>query len=235
MRRLLDDPSAPSDDPGQDPTGDADVDPTTGPGVGPYEGPWPDDPRLDPELLEAGDRRNVLDRYRYWRLDAIVAELDTRRAPLHVAIQNWEHDFNIGSIVRTANAFNVAAVHIVGRRRWNRRGAMVTDRYLHVEHHADVAGLVEVTRAAGLTLVGVDNLPGSVPLEPTELPRGCCLVFGSEGPGLTPEMVAACDRLVAISQHGSTRSLNAGAAAAIAMYHWSRRWAPTDPAPTDPV
>ena len=202
------------------------ADPTVGPGVGPYAGSWPDDPRLDPELLQAGDHRNVLDRYRYWRLDAIVADLDTHRQPLHVAIQNWEHDFNIGSIVRTANAFNVAAVHILGRRRWNRRGAMVTDRYLHVEHHPDVDALVSATRESGLTLVGVDNLPGSEPLEPTELPRECCLVFGSEGPGLTEEMLAACDRRVAITQHGSTRSLNAGAAAAIAMYHWSRRWAP---------
>ncbi|MGI3784941.1 MAG: TrmH family RNA methyltransferase [Janthinobacterium lividum] len=221
MRRLYDDTS----DPAQEPPADDAADPTVGPGVGPYEGAWPTDPRLDPELLAAGDHRNVVDRYRYWRLDAIVADLDTRRAPLHVAIQNWEHDFNIGSIVRTANAFNVGAVHIVGRRRWNRRGAMVTDRYLHVEHHADVGGLVGATRAAGLTLVGVDNLPGAQPLEPTELPRDCCLVFGSEGPGLTAEMVAACDRLVAITQHGSTRSLNAGAAAAVAMYHWSRRWA----------
>ena len=149
MRRLLDDTSAPSDDPGAEDPPSSPGDPTAGPGVGPYEGPWPDDPRLDPELLAAGDRRNVLDRYRYWRLDAIVADLDTRRAPLHVAIQNWEHDFNIGSIVRTANAFNVAAVHIVGRRRWNRRGAMVTDRYLHVEHHADVEGLVDADGAAG--------------------------------------------------------------------------------------
>jgi len=216
---------APTVDPSEDRAADLTVDPTAGPGVGPYEDVWPSEPWFDPELLAAGDRRNVLDRYRYWRLDAIVADLDTRRAPLHVAIQNWEHDFNIGSIVRTANAFNVGAVHIVGRRRWNRRGAMVTDRYLHVEHHADVDGLVAATRQAGLTLVGVDNLPGSVPLEPTELPRACCLVFGSEGPGLTPEMVAACERLVSITQHGSTRSLNAGAAAAIAMYHWSRRWA----------
>ena len=110
-------------------------------GVGPHPLPWPEDPRLDPVLLAEGDRRNVIDRYRYWRMDAIVADLDETRTTLHVAIQNWEHDFNIGSIVRTANAFNVAAVHIVGRRRWNRRGAMVTDRYLHVHHHDDEAAL----------------------------------------------------------------------------------------------
>jgi tRNA G18 (ribose-2'-O)-methylase SpoU len=195
------------------------------PGVGPHPLPWPDDPRYDPVLLAEGDRRNVVDRYRYWSLDAIVADLDTRRSGLHVAIQNWEHDFNIGSIVRTANAFNVEAVHILGRRRWNRRGAMVTDRYLHVEHHADVADFLAAMADAGTVPVGVDNLPGSVPLETAELPRRCCLVFGSEGPGLTDELVAGCQSLVAITQYGSTRSLNAGAAAAIAMYHWALRWA----------
>ena len=199
-----------------------------GPGVGPHPRPWPDDPRLDPELLAEGDHRNVADRYRYWRVEAIVADLDARRHPLHVAIQNWEHDFNIGSIVRTANAFNVAGVHILGRRRWNRRGAMVTDRYLHVRHHETVIGFAEWADAAGVTLVGVDNLPGSVPLETASLPRDCCLVFGSEGPGLTPELAAGCARVVAITQYGSTRSLNAGAAAAIAMYHWSLQW-PTAP------
>ncbi|QXT64242.1 RNA methyltransferase [Tessaracoccus palaemonis] len=189
-------------------------------GVGPHPEPWPDDDRLDPALLAGGDRRNVVDRYRYWRLEAIVADLDDSRSRLHVAIQNWEHDFNIGSIVRTANAFNVAGVHIVGRRRWNRRGAMVTDRYLHVHHHADEAELLDWLRERGVTPVGVDNLPGSVPLETAQLPADCCLVFGSEGPGLTDSMVAGCDALVAITQTGSTRSMNAGAAAAIAMYHW---------------
>ena len=196
-----------------------------GPGVGPHPRPWPDDPRLDPELLAAGDHRNVVDRYRYWRLEAVVADLDLRRHPLRVAIQNWEHDFNIGSVVRTANAFNVAGVHIVGRRRWNRRGAMVTDRYLHVEHHPDVQDLMAWLDARGYTPVGVDNLPGSVPLEQAELPERACLVFGSEGPGLTEEMVASCASLVSITQYGSTRSLNAGAAAAIAMYAWATRWA----------
>ena len=203
-----------------------DTDPTnTDVGVGPHSQPWPDDPRLDPELLAAGDRRNVVDRYRYWRMGEIIADLDARRerwrpARLQVAIQNWQHDFNIGSMVRTANAFNVEMVHIVGNRRWNRRGAMVTDRYLHVEHRPAVAELAEYCRREQLTLVGVDNLPGSVPLETTALPAKCCLVFGSEGPGLTEEMVDACALLVGITQYGSTRSINAGAAAAIAFYQW---------------
>ena len=194
-------------------------------GVGPHPQPWPADPRFDAELLAAGDRRNVLDRYRYWTVEAIVADLNQRRHPLHIAIQNWEHDFNIGSIVRTANAFNVGGVHIIGRRRWNRRGAMVTDRYLRVEHHPDVADFAAWLPAEQYQAIGVDNLDGSVPLETTELPERACLVFGSEGPGLTEELVAACAALVQISQYGSTRSLNAGAAAAIAMYHWALRWA----------
>lgn len=193
-------------------------------GVGPHPEPWPVGGQFDPELLADGDRRNVIDKYRYWTMDAIVADLDRTRAPLHVAIQNWEHDFNIGSMVRTANAFNVAAVHIVGKRRWNRRGAMVTDRYLHVIHHEDEASLFEHLQGLGMTPIGVDNLDGSVPLETTRLPENCCLIFGSEGPGLTDEMVAGCAQLVAITQRGSTRSMNAGAAAAIAMYHWSLDW-----------
>ncbi|MCK0117668.1 RNA methyltransferase [Isoptericola sp. S6320L] len=198
-------------------------------GVGPWPGEPPDDPRYDPELLAHGDRRNVVDRYRYWTVDAIVADLDGRRPPdrrLHVAIENWAHDLNIGSVVRTANAFNVAGVHIVGRRRWNRRGAMVTDRYLHVHHHADAGALTAWAATAGpagerLPVVGVDNVPGSVPLERRELPARCVLLFGQESSGLTPAAQAACDVVVHITQHGSTRSLNAGAAAAIAMHTWA--------------
>ena len=196
-----------------------------GPGVGPHPRPWPDDSRLDAELLEHGDRRNVVDRYRYWTVPAIVADLETRRHPLQIAIQNWEHDFNIGSIVRTANAFNVSGVHIIGRRRWNRRGAMVTDRYLKISHRPSVSEFADVVTANRYVIIGVDNLEGAIPLESYELPQRTCLVFGSEGPGLTDELVAGCKDLVAITQHGSTRSLNAGAAAAIAMYHWALRWA----------
>jgi tRNA G18 (ribose-2'-O)-methylase SpoU len=192
-------------------------------GVGPWQGPWPGDPDLDPELLAHGDRRNVVDRYRYWRREAIVADLDLRRHDFHVAIENWQHDMNIGSVVRTANAFLASAVHIVGRRRWNRRGAMVTERYQHVHHHEDVAALLAWAGAADLVVVGVDNVPGSRPIETTPLPRRCVLLFGQEGPGLTPAAVAGSSLLCAITQYGSTRSINAGAAAAIAMHTWLRQ------------
>jgi tRNA G18 (ribose-2'-O)-methylase SpoU len=195
-------------------------------GVGPHPAPWPDDARLDPALLAGGDRRNVADRYRYWRNEAIVADLDTRRHPFHVAIENWQHDFNIGSVVRTANAFLAAEVHIVGRRRWNRRGAMVTDRYQHLRHHATVADLAGWAGAAGLPVVGIDVVPGAVPLEVTPLPERCVLLFGQEGPGLSPEARAASAVICSIAQFGSTRSINAGVAAGIAMHAWVRRWAP---------
>ncbi|MFE7128364.1 TrmH family RNA methyltransferase [Streptomyces sp. NPDC057617] len=210
-------------------------------GVGPHPGPWPRGERYDPELLAAGDRRNVVDRYRYWTREAVVADLDTRRHDFHVAVENWTHDFNIGSVVRTANAFLAKEIHIVGRRRWNRRGAMVTDRYQHVRHHPDAAGLTAWAVAEGLPVIGIDNLPGSVPLERTELPRRCLLLFGQEGPGLTEEAREHAAMVCSIAQFGSTRSINAGAAAAIAMHAWIQRHAvipgtgaPDAPAPPAP-
>ncbi|WP_344689771.1 RNA methyltransferase [Blastococcus jejuensis] len=191
-------------------------------GVGPWAGPWPEDPRYDPELLEHGDRRNVVDRYRYWTVDAIVADLDTRRHPFHVAIENWRHDLNIGTVVRTANAFLAEAVHVVGRKRWNRRGAMVTDRYQHVRHHADVAGLAAWAQEAGLPILAIDNLPGAEPIETAALPHACVLLFGQEGSGLSAEARDAADGVLSIAQFGSTRSINAGVAAGIAMHAWIR-------------
>ena len=195
-------------------------------GVGPWIGPLPTGEHWDPELLAEGDRRNVVDRYRYWRHEAIVADLDTRRHGFHVAIENWQHDFNIGSIVRTANAFLAAEVHVVGRRRWNRRGAMVTDRYQHVRHHETVADLVAWTAERDLPLLGIDNVEGSEPIESASLPPRCVLVFGQEGPGLSEEARTASERLLSIAQFGSTRSINAGAAAAVAMHAWIRQHAP---------
>lgn len=203
------------------------MDENTGPdrvvGVGPHPEPWPDDPRLDPELLAEGDRRNVEDRFRYWRREAIVVELDSTRRPLHVAIENWSHDFNIGSIVRTANAFNVAAVHIIGRRRWNKRGAMVTDRYLQVDHHDSMSAFAEWADSETLPIVGIDVLPGSQPIEGSTMPTPAILLFGAEGPGLSSEAVSTSSAVLHITQSGSTRSINAGAAAAIAMYEWVRQ------------
>ncbi len=197
-------------------------------------GPWdvehagvekPTGPQYDPELLAAGDRRNVVDAYRYWSREAIVADIDARRHELHIAIENFENDSNIGTVVRTANAFAVNTVHIVGRRRWNRRGAMVTDRYQHLQHHENVSDLISWAGEQGLTVVAIDNTPGSVPLETATLPKRCLLLFGQEGPGVTEEAQKAAMMTCSIAQFGSTRSINAGVAAGIAMHAWIRQHA----------
>lgn len=189
-------------------------------GVGPWRGELPVGEHFDPELLERGDSRNVIDKYRYWKMDAIIADLDEHRHPFHVAIENWQHDMNIGSIVRSANAFGADTVHIIGRRRWNKRGAMVTDRYQHVLHHPDVATFVSWAATESIPIIAVDNVPGSVLIETFPLPARGVLLFGQEGPGLSPEAIEAADAIVEISQFGSTRSLNASAAAAVAMHAW---------------
>ena len=194
-------------------------------GLGPWVGPWPEGDQYDEQLLREGDRRNVVDRYRYWSMEAIIADLDTRRHDFHVAIENWQHDFNIGTIVRSANAFLAKEVHIVGNRRWNRRGAMVTDRYQHVRHHPTAADLAEYLHSIEVGLLGIDNLPGSEHLETMELPRRVCFLFGQEGPGLSPDARAACDGTFSIAQFGSTRSINASAAGAIAMHTWIVKYA----------
>lgn len=194
-------------------------------GVGPHPKPWPTADHYDPELLTNGDRRNVVDGYRYWRTEAIVEDLDSRRHSFHVAIENWQHDLNIGTVVRNANAFMAMSVHIVGKRKWNRRGAMVTDRYQHVEHHPTVDGFVQDMKERKLQVIGVDNLPGSVPIEGVTLPLHCVLVFGQEGPGLSEQVRNVVDLVVSITQFGSTRSINAGVASGIAMHTWIKQHA----------
>ena len=189
-------------------------------GVGPWVGPWPSEKHFDEDLLATGDSRNVVDKYRYWTMEAIVQDLDLHRHGFHVAIENWQHDLNIGSIVRTANAFLADTVHIVGRRRWNRRGAMVTDRYQHILHHDIVEDLLEYAKGNNLPLIAIDNVERSVPIEKTVLPGQCILLFGQEGPGLSQEALEAASQVVEITQYGSTRSLNASAAAAIIMHQW---------------
>ena len=211
---------------------DGDATPDLAVGVGPHPRPWPDDARLDPDLLAHGDRRNVVDRYRYWRLDAIIADLDARRHDFAVAIENWQHDLNIGTVVRTANAFLAREIVIVGRRRWNRRGAMVTDRYQHIRHVADVAELTTFATEHGYQIVAVDNLPGAEPIETIALPRKAILLFGQESVGLSEPARAAASIACSIAQYGSTRSINAGVAAGIAMHSWIRQHA-TPPQPGD--
>lgn len=201
-------------------------------GVGPWIGgreAWPTDDIYDPELLEHGDSRNVIDRYRYWNMDAIVADLDEQRHTFHVAIENWQHDMNIGSIVRSANAFAADTVHIIGRRRWNKRGAMVTDRYQHVQYHPDIAAFAEWAHTEGLPIIAIDNVPGCVSMETFEWPKACIMLFGQEGPGLTEEAVEVAESVVEITQYGSTRSMNASAAAAVTMYSWVTRLSPYVP------
>jgi tRNA G18 (ribose-2'-O)-methylase SpoU len=192
-------------------------------GVGPHPHPWPNDERLDPELLEMGDRRNVVDKFRYWKETAIVAELDRHRHSFHVAIENWQHDLNIGTVVRNANAFLAAEVHVIGNKKWNRRGAMATDRYLHVRQHPNFDDFVEWSTRNQLPIIGIDLLPGSVSILDEELPRECVLLFGQEGPGLSEAARATCEKIVHVPQFGSTRSINAGVASGIAMFEWIKR------------
>ena len=194
-------------------------------GVGPHPKPWPDDKKYDLKLLENGDRRNVLDKYRYWSNDAIKADLDESRVSLHIAIENWQHDFNAGTIVRNANAFNVSTVHIIGRRHYNRRGAMVTDKYLNIIHHATIEEFSELMKTDDREIIAVDIVPNAVPLSKTKLSAKCVLVFGGEGPGLSEDMQKIATKTVMIEQFGSTRSVNVGVAAGIVMYVWMQQHA----------
>jgi len=189
-------------------------------GVGPHPKPWPTDPKFDPQLLSEGDRRNVLDTYRYWTVEAIKADLDKSRIPLEIAIENFQHDINIGTIVRNANAFNVSAVHIIGKRHWNKRGAMVTDAYMHIFYHPTAQDFVEAMKRRGKTIIAVDIVDGAVGIADTELPTDAVLVFGGEGPGLSQELLEAASKIVMIEQSGSTRSVNVGVASGIAIYMW---------------
>jgi tRNA G18 (ribose-2'-O)-methylase SpoU len=194
-------------------------------GVGPWQGDLPEgydhpDSIYDPELLANGDTRNVVDKYRYWKMEAIVADLDLRRHSFHVAIENWQHDLNIGSIVRNANAFLAQEVHIIGNKRWNRRGAMVTDRYQHIRHHETVEEFLAWAKSENLPIIAIDNVPGCQKIETYKLPESCVFLFGQEGPGLSDQAIEASDVVLEITQFGSTRSINASAAAAITMHAW---------------
>jgi len=166
------------------------------------------------------DTRNVIDKYKGQSVEAISDDLDKNSVDLEIAVENTERDFNMGTIVRSANAFGVRHVHVIGRKQWNKRGAMMTDKYLHVHYYADVDSFVDAMRERNRTIVAVDNIAGSTPLAQTKLPKNAVFVFGQEGPGISGELAEVAERIVAIEQFGSTRSINVGVAAGIAMYAW---------------
>ena len=175
---------------------------------------------IDQELVENGDSRNVIDAYKTWTVESIKNDMSMRAFPVHIAIENYQHDYNMGTIVRNANAFNVAGVHIIGKRHWNKRGAMSTEKYLNVYHHKTVDEFINWAQSIETTIIGIDNIAGSVPLMTVALPENCILVFGQEGPGLSQEMQEKCQSIIAIEQYGSTRSINVGVASGIIMYQW---------------
>lgn len=166
------------------------------------------------------DTRNVVDKFKGKPEVEIVAELDSKDHGLVIALENTERDFNMGTIVRSANAFGVRQIYIIGRRQWNKRGAMMTDKYLHIQYIPTTEEFVKKMRASDRKIIAIDNIEGSVPMSETILPKRAVLVFGQEGPGISFELSQAADEIVAIEQFGSTRSINVGSAAAVAMYCW---------------
>lgn len=181
------------------------------------------DEHIDLELLVGGDHRNVIDSYKNWTVEAIKTDLSHKSFPYHIAIENYQHDFNMGTIVRNANAFNAAGVHIVGRRKWNHRGAMATEKYLELYYHDSIESFLAWAAKADMRLIGIDNIATSLPLQRSELPRNAVYIFGQEGPGLSEDLQKRCEYLIAIEQFGSTRSVNVGVASGIIMYEWVRR------------
>lgn len=170
------------------------------------------------------DTRNVMDEFKGWSHDKIVAALDERGIGLEIAIENLERDYNMGTIVRSANAFGIRHIHIIGRRQWNKRGAMMTDKYLHVHYYETVEEFVSAMKQDHKSIVAVENNVESEPLGSAAHTLEAVLVFGSEKSGLSSDMLARADRIVHIEQLGSTRSLNVGVAAGIAIYEWTKNY-----------
>lgn len=166
------------------------------------------------------DTRNVIDKYRHKSVEAIKADLDTSRSDLEVAVENLERDFNMGTIIRNANAFNVRKVHIIGRKQWNKRGAMKTDAYLDLVYYQTPEAFFDAMQQENKEVIAIDIVDGAVPLGSTTLPKNAVLVFGAEGPGLSEQIRSRAKAVVHIEQFGSTRSVNVGVASGIAMYAW---------------
>lgn len=168
-----------------------------------------------------GDHRNLIDFYKYWDTDAIKADLDKKRNPFSVIIENFAHDFNIGTVIRNSNAFLAQAVFICGRKRWDARGAVGTYRYQHVHHHYTLDETLEAASDLdSYTPIAIDNVEGAVDMREFEWPEKPLMIFGQEQIGVSPPAIEVADSVVFIPQMGSTRSINVGVASGIAMYDY---------------
>lgn len=168
------------------------------------------------------DTRNLIDKYKGKTNEQVFAALEKTRTPLEIAIENVEHDFNIGTIVRSANSFNVQKVHIIGKKKYNRRGAMCTDKYLKIEHHATIADFLETQKNRELVAIE-NNTTRALPLHEKKFSPRTTLIFGSENNGITSELLQTATDVRFIESFGSTRSVNVGVAAGIAMYEFTRQ------------
>ena len=168
------------------------------------------------------DTRNLVDEYKGLANEQVFSELAKKRTPLEIAIENVEHDFNIGTIVRSANSFNVRKVHIIGKKKYNRRGAMCTDKYLEIVHHATIEDFLKTQENRELVAIE-NNTPRAKPLHGKKFVQNTTLVFGSENNGITPELLEKAKDVRYIESFGSTRSVNVGVAAGIAMYEYTRQ------------
>ena len=168
------------------------------------------------------DSRNLIDEYKGLENEQVFDALDKKRTPLEIAIENVEHDFNIGSIVRTANSFNVKKVHIIGKKKYNRRGAMCTDKYLSIEHHPTLADFLKSQKERELIAIE-NNTERAKPLNSKKFQPNTTLIFGSENNGITKELLEKAHDVRYIESFGSTRSVNVGVAAGIAMYEFARQ------------
>lgn len=172
------------------------------------------------------DKRNIVDKYKYWNHDAIIADLDLSRNNFSVLCTNIIGDFNIGTVIRNANAFLASEVIIYGSRRYDRRGTVGTHLYTKFKH-VRIGSEEEIKKLKknGVTIIGVDNIPRAKTIEnyDWQLDSHIILVFGEESCGISDEVKEMCDDFVYITQYGSVRSLNVGTASGIAMYELCKR------------
>lgn len=161
---------------------------------------------------------NVADHFKDKTAEEIKQTLQATANPFAVCFEHVIGDFNMGTGIRNANAFNAKEVFYVGTKKWDRRSAVGVHNYTEVQWISDIEDFKKLKDR--YVIVGIDNVPGSVPISTYSFPENTLMVFGEEGAGLTPEMQSLCKDIVYIEMFGSVRSLNCGTASGIAMYQY---------------